>query len=474
MADTKITDLTALAGASVASGDLAVVVDVSDTSMAASGTDKKLTVSALGSALVSLGLVGGGTPSGSAGGDLTGTYPNPTLTVLGSATGPLGTASRTPTVTVDTKGRVTALTDQAIALSATGDATGTLPGALTVAKINGVAYNADPLTQYPLIAGRAGGQTLQGGTSTGDDLILDANTTTNSSFAGAACGWISARCPITLYDQSPTFTARGYHLAVQGTTTITLSNSSGGADMGDFLQFTGTLLLTTSGNANGIVAGLNWGPHIVNDPTVSTNFTSNYALISQSFIPADTKTGLGAGNQQEVWLKPTYARTNSGTITSGTHAHLTEGLTVGAGVTLTLRRGFVYNDWAGSGTVTEQRAIYIAPLSNSSINWGVYNDGNASFLGAVTIGAVSGATTIVASSSITGQTLASTAGATLYTTAPAAQTANYDLLDVANATAITSNAINITGFGVVVAPVISYSTAPAGTTGWRGFQDTST
>jgi hypothetical protein len=57
---------------------------------------------------------GGGTPSGPAGGDLAGTYPNPTLNPIGSATGPLGTAARTPTVTIDTKGRVTALTDQAI------------------------------------------------------------------------------------------------------------------------------------------------------------------------------------------------------------------------------------------------------------------------------------------------------------------------------------------------------------------------
>lgn len=42
MTDQKITDLGALAGADVAQEDLLVVVDVSDTSMAATGTDKKL------------------------------------------------------------------------------------------------------------------------------------------------------------------------------------------------------------------------------------------------------------------------------------------------------------------------------------------------------------------------------------------------------------------------------------------------
>lgn len=47
MADTKISALAALAAADVSTSDLAVVVDVSDTTMAASGTDKKITVADL-------------------------------------------------------------------------------------------------------------------------------------------------------------------------------------------------------------------------------------------------------------------------------------------------------------------------------------------------------------------------------------------------------------------------------------------
>lgn len=43
MADTRISDLTAITGANLATGDLLVAVDVSDTTMAASGTDKKIT-----------------------------------------------------------------------------------------------------------------------------------------------------------------------------------------------------------------------------------------------------------------------------------------------------------------------------------------------------------------------------------------------------------------------------------------------
>lgn len=52
------------------------------------------------------------------GGDLAGNLPNPTLAAIGAATGPLGTASRTVTLSIDTKGRTTVLTDQAIAIGA--------------------------------------------------------------------------------------------------------------------------------------------------------------------------------------------------------------------------------------------------------------------------------------------------------------------------------------------------------------------
>lgn len=58
MVDKKISDYAALAGASLAVGDLFEAVDVSDTSMAASGTNKEMTAEGLAVGLANLGALG--------------------------------------------------------------------------------------------------------------------------------------------------------------------------------------------------------------------------------------------------------------------------------------------------------------------------------------------------------------------------------------------------------------------------------
>lgn len=69
------------------------------------------------------------TPVGPAGGDLTGTYPDPTLAAIIAAAGPIGSATVTPIVTVDAKGRITALSSATTAPTnaAGGDMTGNYP-----------------------------------------------------------------------------------------------------------------------------------------------------------------------------------------------------------------------------------------------------------------------------------------------------------------------------------------------------------
>jgi hypothetical protein len=196
----------------------------------------------------------GAAPTGAAGGDLTGTYPNPSLATDGVTAATYGDSTHVPQVTIDAKGRVTVASNVAIAGGGGGltlsSVTGTGFWTSTSGTLNSAAQafpctvaqgctNATTLTDHAPIIGAGTGVRFATPGTLGIGLVSNGSTadptfttllvngggtgmtspgTTGNLLTSTGSGWTTA-APLALSGQFTTGTVT----SLSGTTLVTIA-----------------------------------------------------------------------------------------------------------------------------------------------------------------------------------------------------------------------------------------------------------
>lgn len=263
---------------------------------------------------------GGAPPTGSASGDLTGTYPGPTLAVVTTAQ-TLGSATKSVTVTIDAKGRVTAMTENTITAT---DATklplagGTMTGAL-VLRTGSATAGTSPLKFVSgslMTAPEIGALefltddllfTISTGTARKRLALCDASLTSGRVPFATTNGRLTDSANLTYTDATA---ALGLTLTQSARTALTVTNSSANAAAEAGTAATtgaGTVFFGTGSSASSKVAG---GMIYTADAIPLTLWTNGLRRLTVTGADGNVGIGVASGTA--------YLHIKAGTATGGT------------------------------------------------------------------------------------------------------------------------------------------------------------
>ena len=264
-------------------------------------------------------------------------------------------ASGNPTLDIGTD--VVTLTGTQTLTNKTIDGASNTLTNFTVDHGNATGLTDDDHTQYALLVGRAGGQSLTGGTAASNNLTLD-------STSNATKGRINVRSGIDFHDQAATYTASPNFLRLSATQTY--NYASVGID--PLVQDSSTKVLLQSGNGLFMSALFSGSPIIKNDSAASSavNPGPYYTYYATPTIQADTRTDIVAAGIVDFFSGSTFSRINAGVLVVTAYSGFRSAGTVNVGTTVTTFTGAGVNNPGGTGTAVTLLGLDVASLTKGS------------------------------------------------------------------------------------------------------------